>query len=321
MPTYDSVVSRANAQATIPEQVTASIFAAMPGRSVVLDSALRLPNATRGQLRVPIWQTLPTAYFVNGDTGLKQTSGFSWTNVYANIEELAVIIPIPEAVLEDSAYDIFGEAQPQIVEAFGAALDAAVIHGTNKPTAWDFSAIVDGATAAGHTVDLSSVEGAAGDLYDAVLGPNGVMSFVENDGLMVNGHVAALSMQSRFRGLRGTDGHPIFVPDQTMDGQAAGRLAGAPLYYPINGGLDPASALLISGDWKKLAVTMRQELRYKILTEATIMNGSGTPIYNLAQQDMVALRITMRLGVAIANPPNRVNSNSATRYPWAVLVP
>ena len=58
-----------------------------------------------------------------------------------------------------------------------------------------------------------------------------------------------------------------------------------------------------------------------MLTEAVIQDGSGTIVYNLAQQDMVALRAVMRLGWQLPNPINRVNTNASTRYPFSVLAP
>ena len=47
-----------------------------------------------------------------------------------------MIVPIPEAVLDDSAFDIWGEVQPALVEAFGIAIDQAVLYGTNIPASW-----------------------------------------------------------------------------------------------------------------------------------------------------------------------------------------
>jgi len=54
---------------------------------------------------------------------------------------------------------------------------------------------------------------------------------------------------------------------------------------------------------------------------AVIDDGAGNILFNLAQQDMVALRVVMRLGWALPNPVNRVNPNAATRYPFAILEP
>ena len=78
-------------------------------------------------------------------------------------------------------------------------------------------------------------------------------------------------------------------------------------------------SLLISGQWDKLVYAMRQDITYKVLDQAVIQDGSGSIVYNLAQQDMVALRAVLRLGFALPNPPTMMNETDATRFPFAVL--
>ena len=51
-----------------------------------------------------------------------------------------------------------------------------------------------------------------------------------------------------------------------------------------------------------------------MISKAIIQNTDGTIAYNLAQQDMLALRCVMRLGVQIANPITRANATSSTRW-------
>ena len=99
--------------------------------------ARRLPDMPRAQRRLPVLSALPTAYFVSGDTGLKQTSEANWENKYVDAEELAVIVPIPESVLDDADYDIWSEIRPLLVEALGVAIDGAVLYGTNIPATGD----------------------------------------------------------------------------------------------------------------------------------------------------------------------------------------
>ena len=42
-------------------------------------------------------------------------------------------------------------------------------------------------------------------------------------------------------------------------------------------------------------------------------------VYNLPQQDMVALRLVFRAAYAVANPINYQQGTEASRYPFAVL--
>ena len=112
---FNSQITRTDADALIPEAVSREIIQGVPTTSQVMRLGRRLPNMPRNKTRLPVLSALPTAYFVNGDTGLKQTTEMLWANKYLNAEELAVIVPIPEAVLADADYDIWGEIRPRIV--------------------------------------------------------------------------------------------------------------------------------------------------------------------------------------------------------------
>ena len=311
---YNTLISRTDAEALIPEEVSREIIQTMPQQSAVMRMARRLPNMSRGKSRMPVLTGLITAYFVDGDTGLKQTSKLLWQNKFIEAAELAVIVPIPEAVLDDQEYDIWGETQPRIVEAFGRAFDQAVLYGLNAPASWP-QALVPGATAAAQGV----TSGVGGDIYDNLLGPGGVLAKVEEDGYDVTGHIAALALKARLRGLRDANGVPIF--NRTPQASTPYELDGVPMDFPKNGAVDAATSLLISGDFNQLVYAVRTDVTYKLLTEAVIQDAAGAIVYNLAQQDMVALRATMRLGWQLPNPVNAVNGNAATRYPFSVLLP
>lgn len=56
--------------------------------------------------------------------------------------------------------------------------------------------------------------------------------------------------------------------------------------------------------------SIRQDVDVKILDQAVIQDPSTKAIiFNLAQQDMIALRITFRMGWAMPNPATRMNEN------------
>jgi len=311
---YNKVIDRSDAAALIPEEVSREIVQGVAETSACLRLFRRLPDMSRKQQRMPVLSALPSAYFVNGDTGLKQTTEQAWDNKYLTAEEIACIVPIPEAVLADADYDIWSEVRPRIVEAFGIVIDAAILFGTNKPASWPNS-IYDAASAAGHLVAL----GTGTDIYDDILGENGVISLIEADGFRVTGHIAAATMKAKLRGLRDANGQPIFV--RSMGEATRYELDGEPMEFPANGAFDASKALMISGDFSQAVYAIRQEITYKVLTEAVIQDNTGHIVYNLAQQDMVALRAVMRLAWQVPNPINRMQPTAASRYPFAVLTP
>lgn len=312
---YNNVINRTDAAALIPEDVSREIIQGTTEQSAVMQLGRRLPDMPRAQRRLPVLSALPTAYFVNGDTGLKQTTEVNWDNKYLDAEELAVIVPIPQAVLDDADYDIWGEVKRLLMEAFGIAFDGAVLFGTNAPSSWPTD-LLAAATSAGNSVVLGS---AGDDLYDDIMGENGTIAKVELDGFMTTGHVAHMSMRGKLRGLRDDNRQLIF--NRTVQDAARYELAGEPIVFPRNGAMDGSQALMFTGDFSQLVFAFRQDITYKMLTEAIIQDSAGAIVYNLAQQDMVALRAVMRLAWQVPNPINRMQEEEANRYPFAVLKP
>lgn len=305
-----------------PEVSTEIIQDVAAGGSQVMPLMRGLPNMSTKQKTIKVLNALPSSYFVSGATGSsapgrKPMASVEWADKTITAEELAVIVPIPEELLEDTDYDVWGEIKPLLVEAFGVTIDAALLHSTNKPASWPVG-VVAGATAAGMTV----AEGSVGDdLYDDLLVADGLFAKVEGIGYEVEASVAGVVMQGKLRGVRDDVGQPIFKREG-MQGKTSYYLDGTPVRFPKTGALDTDEALMISGAWSKLVYAMRKDITYKILTEATIQNVvTGEIEYNLAQQDMVALRAVMRLGWQVPNPISRMEQTAASRYPVAILTP
>lgn len=303
-------IDRTGADALIPVQESNEIIQGIITQSAVLSRGRRLQNMTSRQYRMPVLDMLPIAYFVNGDTGQKKTTNQAWDKKIITAEEIAVIVPIPEAVLDDAEYDIWAEVRPRIQEAFGKKIDGAILFGAEKPSSWRDD-IVKTATAAGSVVTLGS------DLYTSIMGEDGVIAKVEDSGYFVNGHMADISMRAKLRGLKDTTGQPIFRSD--MQTGTNYTLDGAPMNFPNNGSFDKSKALMISGDFSQLVYSIRQDMTYKLFTEGVVQNTDGTIAYNLMQNDMVALRAVMRLGWEIPNPVNALKTDKSKRCPFAYL--
>ena len=309
-----NITSRADAEAIIREQVISTIFQDAPKQSTFMSLARKLPNMTSNQTRMRVLDFLPTAYWVDGDTGMKQTTRQAWDNVFIEAAELAVIVPIPEAVLDDAEFDIFGEITPRVNEAIGQRVDSAIIFGVNRPRNWQ-NDIITLARQAGNNVAV----GSSPDYYNLLLGEGGVISKVEEDGFMATGALAAMTMRAKLRGIRAEDGSLIFKSD--MQGSTNYALDGAPMYFPQNGAYDNTIAQLIVGDFKQAVYSIRQDVTVKILDQGGIQDPTTKEIvYNLAQQDMVALRIVFRMGWALPNPATRMDEDRVG-CPFAYLEP
>jgi HK97 family phage major capsid protein len=236
----------------------------------------------------------------------QQTTEAAWGDAELVAEEIAAIVPVPEAVLDDADFDVWQEVRPLLADAVGITLDAAVFAGTSKP-AWP-EAIIPAAVAAGNTnVADSTAEdgGIANDVAET-------FDDVEDDGYDVTGIAAVRSLRGRLRKARDTTGQRL------VDVQTGAGLD-APITYVANG-VFPAGTLAVVGDFATSAVLgVRQDLTYKVLDQAVITDDTGKVIFNLPQQDMLALRVVARFAFAIANPITRPDTGAGSAFPFAVL--
>lgn len=296
-------ITRTDVDSLIETQVANEIFEGVVKESKALSMFRRLPNMTSDKTKLRVLDSLPIAYFVDESTnnGRKNITKMAWDKKYINAEELAVIVPIKENVLNDSSIDIWAEVRPRIVEAFGKKIDNAIFNGTDKPSNWRAGLIPSIVTAGAEVTE-------GDNLYSDI---NDVMTKVEESGYNVTGLLGGVGLKGKFRMLTDTTGQPI----------KGTEIDSLPKAYLDNGAWDKTKSVLIAGDFSQAVYAIRQDITYKVLTEAVIQDPSdGSILYNLAQDDMVALRVVMRLGWEIPNPVNALNE-TAKRFPFANLKP
>ena len=316
---FGSNITSTEAGPLIPEEVSDAIIRDAVDTGWIFRLARRLPNMSRNQQRLPVLATLPTASFVDGgEGGLIETSEVSWENRFVDAAKIAVIVPVTQEVLDDADYPIWDQVQPLIVEGVNVTVARGVLYGTNIPASWETNlgsanGIVGQATAAGNTVSVAN----HADFYEAVLGEtaagqaDGLHAELEDDGFIVSGQVAHPNVRARIRNTRSTDGFPLL--------DSEGNIGGAPVEYPVDGSIVAATSLMVAGDWSKLVYSWRRDMRFEMLKEGILQDAAGNITINLAQQDMVAIRIVARLGFALPNPINRMEPTRADRSPFAVL--
>ena len=297
-----SKIARTDVEDLIETQVAQEIFEGVIRDSKALSMFRRLPNMTSDKTKLRVLDSLPIAYFVDetSNNGRKKTTKMAWDKKYINAAELAVIVPIKENVLNDTSIDIWAEVRPRVVEAFAKKIDNAIFFGVDKPSDWR-AGLVPSVITAGAEVDET------GHLYSDI---NDVMTKVEESGYEVNGILGGVGLKGKFRMMTDTTGQPLNTTE----------IGSIKRTFMDNGVWDKTKSTLVVGDFTQAVYAIRQDVTYKVLDQAIIQDTDGSIAYNLAQEDMVALRVVMRLGWEIPNPVNALNE-TATRFPFASLKP
>ena len=271
----------------VPKEQAAEIIKKVARGSSVMRLS-KLENMTSETKKFPVMTSGAGAYWV-GEGERISTSGVTWIFPEVKAKKLAVIIPVTKEKLEDSTIDVFTELQDSIAEAFYQAFDKAAIFGQNSPFATSILGSIDSVGA--EVVDNSSV--------NLDLSASDVMAKVEDAGYEVDGWAASIGLKNRLRKLRDSSGAPIYV-----DGTDQTELYNQPIEFVRNGAWDKDKALAIAGEWKYSIVGVRDGISYEILKEATLqgtLDADGKPL-SLAEQDMVAIKATMRIGYLCVKP-------------------
>lgn len=291
------ITDREAAGATMRPDMASEIIKALPANSVVMANAktVRLTSKEREQ---PVLAALPDAFWIDGDTGNMQTTAGKWEKTKMVAEDLGVIVPIPNNVLDDAAFPLFEEMTPLIAEAIGRKIDAAALFGVDAPKTFG-TPLVTGAVAAGQVVAEGTREDLGADV--AELG-----ELLASKGTDFTGFVAPKGFQWRLRGMRSNTGAPIYSDPQVgMYETQPASLYGYSLAASTNGVWDDSAASLLAVDWSSVAVGIRQDISYEVFREGVITDDSGKIIYNMMTQRMRALRVIMRVGYQLAEPLSR----------------
>ena len=263
----------------VPAQLAPGIMKDISRGSSILRLA-KVEPMTSDTKKFQVLAEGPGAYWV-GEGRRIQTSKAKWIFPIMEAKKIAVIIPVTKEKLKDTTIDVFAELKESIAEAIYTAIDAACLFGVNSPFTKNIfqsaidanNFIMDGAS----TLDL--------DVSD-------LMAKVEET-TDVNGFTSHNGVKNRLRKLRDTNGNQLFVP-----GVDTKEFYNEPIEFVKTNAWDKSKAEIIAGDWSKALVGIRDGIEYEILKEATLqgtLDEDGKPL-SLAEQDLIGLKVTMRLG-------------------------
>ena len=269
-------VSTNELQGLIPAEISSEIIKDVAQGSVMMRLANTVPMNTPTK-QFPVELTKAGAYWV-GEGQKITVDKASWATVELVAKKLAVIVPATREALQDGSINVLQEVKGQIAEAMASAFDDAALFGTNSPYGAGKS-IVEKAKAGGKKIQATA--NLIKDLSD-------VMGLVEDEELDVNAFVSTRALKAELRNAENGAGYSIFE-DKTQDAPA--RLHGEPLVFSKN--FDKTAAKVVTGDFDKVYVGVLDGIDYQISTEGTVGD------INLFEQDMVAVRATMRVGFLV----------------------
>jgi len=303
-------ISRADVATLIQEEYTNILLTNVSQKSAAIEAFGSIPLGTK-ITNAPVLATLPTASWVSeapDATGVKPTSEASWSNKRFVVEEIAVIIPIHEDVLEDATDDTVMNLTDMAGSAIGRVLDQAVLFGLNKPATWTDNALIGAAVATGN-VFMSSTTAGASDLAGSIFK---AAESVAETGANPTTILSASGLKYRLANLRAMDGSTILTTNLGTDGKTlSNQIAGLDAAFVKNGAWNNAEARAIIVDRDRIKIGVRQDVTVKFLDQATV-NG-----LNLAERDMVAFRFKARYAYVLGNT---LNAAGAATIPVAAVI-
>lgn len=307
----------------IPETVASGVLADVFEGSACLrlGNTFRMPAYSH---RIPVLKAFADAFWIQGnsqsvkDNAKKETTTVTWDNVYITPDELAVLLPVPDAWMEDSNI-AWGELRREISRAFAKKIDQAILFGDGTPPA-GFSGpvggLVGGANTAGNFTTIGTT--VSGSYNDIGLDLANVAEDLAKDGFDPNGWAARKGFRWRLVKVRDTTGQPIYNSTlNNPNGPSSGSLYDMPYYEVGNGAWDDTEAFAVAGEWDKLVIGIRADMTFSLHTDGVIQDNSGAVIYNAMQQDGKILRAVMRLGYNVPLPVKVLGGT----FPFGILRP
>lgn len=314
-------ITRAEVATLIQEAYSDTFLGAAADSSVALAAFPPISMGTK-TTHMPVLATIPHASWVSessdDDSGTKPTSKATWKNKTLVAEEIAVIIPVHENVIDDATEDVLDEITKLGGQAMGYALDAAVFFGTNKPTTWTDKDLFAAATTAGNLVQISKTD-AKSDLVGAIFQAAGKV--IGDGAFEPDTVIARRSLRMELANLRNNEGTPIYLPSLSANPGASDQIAGMTARWSrgtVKGDqpvFDPTKAVALLVDSTAVRIGVRQDITVKFLDQATVGG------INLAEKDMVALRFKARYAYAVKNIVADKNATASNRYPVAAVTP
>jgi HK97 family phage major capsid protein len=254
-----------------------------------------LPFTGPGNSRtIPALASGVSVYWTN-EAAAKTSTGATFSLVTQTLKKLAAIVPMTEEIIEDSSINLTALVAELFAEAVSKEEDLQFFNGTGSP----WTGILNNGSVNVVRIDTTDpTDVVADDLLDMIdATPTGALAGSK--------FYMSRSVYSVIRKLKEDGSGAYIVSPPTADGPAS--IWGYPIEvsdaFPATSVTGTSKPFVLFGNLGVCAIFGdKQQLRVKMLDQATVRNTADDADLNLAQQDMVAVRIVERVGYVLALP-------------------
>jgi HK97 family phage major capsid protein len=282
----------------IPEELRSEILRVAQGQYGLARSEMRyLPFTGPGnERRIPALASSVSVSWTD-EAGKKKSTAPTFDIVHQTLKKLAAIVPMTEEIIEDSTINLTALVAELFAEAVAKEEDLQFFNGDGSP--WT-GILNNGKVNVVNTLTTDPRDVTAEDLLALVdATPSGALS-----GAKFYMHRSVFSKVRSLREGEGKDGvYLVQQPTATEPTNIWGYPVVTSDAFPLATETGQDQPFVLFGNLKQAAIFGdKQQLRVKMLDQATVRNSGDTSDINLAEQDMVAVRIVERVGYVLALP-------------------
>lgn len=287
----------------IPNEIASEVLSAVREQSAVLRLA-RVMTMPKGTHTLPVASLLPSASFVAARGGRKPQATIEWSTEVITPELIAAIVAIPDDFINDAGFPIWENVRPELAAAIAEAFDEAILDGTGAPASYPTDLFTEAGAAVKVDNGVDTVF-----IYDTF---NEAFRQLEVQNVPVTGVLGNLGLKSKLRGEKDSNGLPLWQQD--LAGGSPGTVFDAALSYTSYGDWATADSDALLGDFSKLVVGIREDIRFDMSTEAVLRDGVGAITVSAFQDNMTLMRVETRIGAALGKPYSRATGAAETPF-------
>jgi hypothetical protein len=268
-------------ESLVPETVAAEVVASVTEQQSAVMQLARIVRMPSGIEQIPLVTASPTSGFVSPQYGgLKPSGEVEWTAATLTAAEIGSVVPVPDAFVADTTFDIWGSVRDEVIKSFVRVFELAALFGTNAPTAWP----VGGITAAAQADVATGADELAA--LDAAIG------LLESRGVTVDGILAGPKLRAALRSKLVTSLQPFTTEPLSI--------WGIPLTYSTY--WDDSLGVALVGGWDGVIAGVREDMTFSMSSEGVISDATGKILLNALQSDSSIMRTYWRLALQVVEP-------------------